>query len=63
MQRSDDLAAKQVNASQKFIKTWKTQTEGIEQSELQTRKAAGKSPHCAWAKDRKGSHETTDCFG
>jgi hypothetical protein len=43
-------------------KTYKSQTEGIEASELPRRKAAEECKCCAWPKDRKGSHKTLDCF-
>jgi hypothetical protein len=46
----------------KNIKTFGTQTEGIEGSELRRRKAAGECQRCAWPQDRKGSHKTLDCF-
>jgi hypothetical protein len=46
----------------KPIKTFGTQTEGIEGSELRRRKAAGECQNCAWPQDRKGSHRTIDCF-
>jgi hypothetical protein len=61
-QRNKDLAAKQVKESHKVKKTWKTQTEGIEASELQRRKAAGKCQQCPWPRDRKGNHTMIDCF-
>jgi hypothetical protein len=44
------------------IKTFGTQTEGIDGSELRRRKAAGECQHCAWPADRKGTHKTLDCF-
>jgi hypothetical protein len=44
------------------IKTFGTQTEGIDGSELHRRKAAGECQRCAWPRDRKGSHKTLDCF-
>jgi hypothetical protein len=43
-------------------KTYQTQTDRIEKSELDRRKAAGECQHCAWPKDKKGSHKTLDCF-
>jgi hypothetical protein len=46
----------------KPIKTFGTQTEGIEGSKLRRRKAAGECQRCAWPQDRKGSHKTLDCF-
>jgi hypothetical protein len=46
----------------KPIKTFGTQTEGIDGSELRRRKAAGECQRCAWPTDRKGSHKTLDCF-
>jgi hypothetical protein len=44
------------------LKTFGTQTEGIEGSELRRRKAAGECQRCAWPQDRKGSHKTLDCI-
>jgi hypothetical protein len=46
----------------KPIKTYGTQTEGIDGTELRRRKAAGECHRCAWPRDRKGSHKTLDCF-
>jgi hypothetical protein len=46
----------------KPIKTYGTQTEGIDGSELRRRKAAGECHRCAWPRDRKGGHKTLDCF-
>jgi hypothetical protein len=46
----------------KPIKTFGTQTKGIDSSELRRRKAAGECQRCAWPQDRKGSHRTLDCF-
>jgi hypothetical protein len=48
--------------AKKPIKTFGTQTEGIDGSELRRRKAAGECQRCAWPQDRKGSHKTLDCF-
>jgi hypothetical protein len=61
-QRRNDSAAKPVKKSQKVKKIWKTQTEGIEASELQRRKAAGESQRCTWPRNRKGSCSMIDCF-
>jgi hypothetical protein len=44
------------------IKTFGTQTKGIEGSELRRRKAAGECQRCTWPQDRKGSYKTLDCF-
>jgi hypothetical protein len=46
----------------KSNKTYAEQTEGIEKSELDRRKAAGECQRCAWPADRKGAHKTMDCF-
>ena len=46
----------------KSKKTYAEQTEGIEKSELDRRKAAGECQRCAWPGDRKGAHKTMDCF-
>jgi hypothetical protein len=39
----------------------RSQTAGIDSSELQRRKAAGECLRCAWPSDRKGSHRVADC--
>jgi hypothetical protein len=46
----------------KALRTFGTQTEGIDGSELRRRKAAGECQRCALPQDRKGSHKTIDCF-
>jgi hypothetical protein len=46
----------------KPVKTYGTQTEGIDGNELRRCKAAGECQRCAWPRDRKGSHKTLDCF-
>jgi hypothetical protein len=46
----------------KSNKSFKTQTEGIEECELAYRVAADEYQHCHWPKDRKGGHNTLDCF-
>jgi hypothetical protein len=46
----------------KKLKTFGTQTEGIDGSELWRRKAAGECQRCTWPQNRKGSHKTLDCF-
>jgi hypothetical protein len=46
----------------KSNKTYPEQTEGIDKSELDRRKAAGECQRCAWPGDRKGAHKTMDCF-
>jgi hypothetical protein len=46
----------------KPVKTFGTQTQGIDGSELSRRKAAGECQRCAWPQDRKGSHRTIDCY-
>jgi hypothetical protein len=43
------------------IKSYGTQTAGIEGSELRRRKAAGECHRCAWPQGRKNSHKTIDC--
>jgi hypothetical protein len=53
---------KEKRKAKKSIKTFGTQTEGIDGSELRRRKAAGECQRCAWPQDRKGSHKTLDCF-
>lgn len=46
----------------KWAKTYAEQTDRIDKSELDRRKAAGEYQRCAWPADRKGSHKTIDCF-
>jgi hypothetical protein len=60
IKKKADRKAKQ--KAKKPIKTFGTQTEGIDGSELRRRKAAGECQRCAWPQDRKGSHKTLDCF-
>jgi hypothetical protein len=57
--KADRIAKRKAN---KPIRTFGTQTEGIDGSELRRRKAAGECQRCAWPQDRKGSHKTLDCF-
>lgn len=47
--------------SKKSAKSYLTQREGIEKSELNGRKVAGECQWCAWAKDKTGGHNTMDC--
>ena len=44
------------------IKTFGTQTEGIDGNELRRWKAARECQRCVWPQDRKGSYKTIDCF-
>jgi hypothetical protein len=44
------------------LKTFRTQTEGVDRSELRRRKAAGECQRCAWPRDQKGSCKTLECF-
>jgi len=44
------------------VKTFATQTEGIQQDELNRRKKAQECMRCAWPADRKGNYNTMDCF-
>jgi hypothetical protein len=53
---------KERRKAKKPIRTFGTQTEGIDGSELRRRKAAGECQRCAWPPDRKGIHKTLDCF-
>jgi hypothetical protein len=53
---------KTANKKQRNLKTFGTQTEGIEGLELRRKKAAGEFQRCAWPQDRKGSHKALDCF-
>ena len=43
-------------------KTFKQQTDGIENSELARRLAAKECQRCAWPADRKGNHNTMKCI-
>jgi len=43
-------------------KSYAEQTDGIDKSELDRRKAAGECQRCAWPGDRKGAHKTMDCY-
>jgi hypothetical protein len=47
--------------ARKPIKSYGTQTAGIEGSELRRRKAARECHRCAWPQGRKNSHKTIDC--
>jgi hypothetical protein len=60
IKRKADRIAKR--RAKRPIKTFGTQTEGIDGSELRRRKAAGECQRCAWPLDRKGGHKTIDCF-
>jgi hypothetical protein len=60
IKRKADRKAKR--EAKRPIKTFGTQTEGIDGSELRRRKAAGECQRCAWPRDKKGSHKTLDCF-
>jgi len=60
--RKDSRVLKRKAEKKKSIKTFGTQTEGIDGSEIRRRKAAGECQCCAWPQDRKGSHKTLDCF-
>jgi len=46
----------------KSVKTYAEQTEGIDKSELDRRKAAGECQRYAWPADRKRAHKMMDCF-
>ena len=60
--RKTRQASRVVKRKDKKLKTFGTQTEGIDGSELRRRKAAGECQRCAWPQSRKGSHKTLDCF-
>jgi hypothetical protein len=47
-------------AKQKRTKDY-SNTEGIEEAEIQRRKRAAEFLHCAWPADRKGAHRVKDC--
>jgi len=38
-----------------------SKTDGIDNSEISRRKAAGECLRCAWPSDRKGNHRVKDC--
>jgi len=46
----------------KSNRTYAEQTEGIDKSELDRRKAAGECQRCAWPAVRKGAHKTIDYY-
>jgi hypothetical protein len=60
--RQASRKVKQKLKKKKPIKTFRTQTEGIDGNKLRRRKAAGDCQSSAWPQDRKGSHKTLDCF-
>jgi len=47
--------------ARKEIKTFRTQTQGIDGSELRRRKAAGECQRCPWPEDITGGHKNIDC--
>ena len=53
---------KVMKQARKPLKTFRTQTEGIDKSELKRRKTAGKCQHCTWPQTWQGGHTTLDCF-
>jgi len=61
-QDNGDQSKQKFKGKNKSNKTYAEQTEGIEKSELDRRKAAGECQRCAWPSDRKGNHKTMDCF-
>jgi len=61
-QTSRVMKKKSKKEARRKLKTFGTQTEGIDGSKLRRRKAAGECQRCAWPQDRKGSHRTFDCF-
>jgi hypothetical protein len=44
------------------VKTFAMQTEGVPQAELDRRKKARECMPCAWPADRKGNHNSMDCY-
>ena len=60
--RWDGKGSQGFKGKNKSKKTYAEQTEGIDKSELDRRKAAGECQRCAWPGDRKGAHKTMDCF-
>jgi hypothetical protein len=61
-QASRILKRKAQKQKQGLIKTFVTQTKGIELSELRWQTAAHECQHCAWPGDKEGSHQTLDCI-
>jgi len=55
--KSSREALKESNRGKDYSKT-----EGIEQEEIERRRAAGEYLRCAWPSDRKGSHRVKDCI-
>jgi hypothetical protein len=53
---------KTANRKQRNLKTFGTQTKGIEGSELRRRKAAGECQRCACPSGLRTSHKTIDCL-
>jgi len=60
--RNQNKSDKQFRPKNKSNKTYAEQTEEIEKSELDRRKAAGECQRCAWPGDSKGAHKTMECF-
>jgi hypothetical protein len=60
--RQASRVVKRQDNKKKPIKTFGTQTEGIDSNDLHHSKAAGECQCCAWPQDRKGCHKTQDCF-
>jgi len=60
--RWDGKANQGFKGKDKPKNTYAEQTEGIEKSELDRRKAAGECQRCAWPGDRKGAHKTMSCY-
>jgi len=61
LSRIDKKKAKKQKKERSF-KTFRSQTEGMDDNELHHRKSAGECQCCAWPQDRKGGHKTLDCF-
>jgi hypothetical protein len=65
-QEREDIERKSRQVSRvvkrKNKKTFGTQTEGIDGSELRRRNAARQCQRCAWPQNMKGIHKTLDCF-
>jgi len=61
LQISKEISGK-FSQRKKSRKSYKDQVKGIDKSELARRQAAGECQRCAWPEDRRGAHQTLDCF-
>jgi len=61
IQKSLNKSKKISNKTTNDKRDYYSKTEGIDESEIQSRKTARKCLHCAWPSDRKGNHYVKDC--